>query len=523
MSSLRLRACRRLAHAARVRELEHELAQQALVLRINNLLATHLEPEALFEAISSVLWEQVHHHFMALSLLEEGGTRERLHFLDTPGEKSGFTDPVVGPLDLMPSGRAIRRGRIEVLGQAEIAASSPAVRDALGREGIRSMCCVPLAARGEVLGSLSLGSRRPDGFTPGAVALLRQVAPQAAIALSNALAYREIRLLKDKLAEEKLYLEEEARQDFATGEIIGTSPALLRVIRHVETVAPSDATVLLLGETGTGKELVARAIHERSRRAARTFVRLNCSAIPLGLMESELFGHERGAFTGAIAPKPGRFELANQGTLFLDEIGDLPLEVQPKLLRAIQEREFERLGSNRTIGVDVRLVAATHRDLAAMVAEGSFRSDLFYRLNVFPIRVPPLRERREDIPSLVRYFTQKYAKAMDRRIESIPASAMEALVAWSWPGNIRELQNLVERSVILSKGSELRVPLGELTPLPDVADAPQTLEAHERQQILKALQECRGVVGGPKGAAERLGLKRTTLHSRMKKLGISRA
>jgi formate hydrogenlyase transcriptional activator len=303
---------------------------------------------------------------------------------------------------------------------------------------------------------------------------------------------------------------------------------------QIDTVAPSDATVLLLGETGTGKELLARAIHERSRRQARTFVRLNCSAIPLGLVESELFGHERGAFTGAIAKKVGRFELANQGTLFLDEIGDLPLELQPKLLRAIQEREFERLGSTRTIKVDVRLIAATHQDLAKMVEQGSFRRDLFYRLNVFPIRVPALRERKEDIPGLVRYFTQKFARAMDKRIERIPAETLAALVAWPWPGNIRELHNLVERSVILSSGSELRVPLSEMrleapepAPPPAAPAAPpaggaMTLEDHERQGILEALEACGGVVGGPGGAAERLGLKRSTLNSKMRKLGINR-
>lgn len=323
-------------------------------------------------------------------------------------------------------------------------------------------CQVPLFSRGKALGVLSLGSRSEDCFNDDILRLLEQVASQFAVTLDNALAFQGICSSRDQLAEEKLYLEEEIQRDFATQEIIGDSRSLRSALEQVWTVAVSDATVLLLGETGTGKELLARAIHEGSRRRARTFVRLNCSAIPLGLVESELFGHERGAFTGAIARKIGRFELAHQGTLFLDEVGDLPLDLQPKLLRAIQEREFERLGSTRTQRVDVRLIAATHHDLARMVETGRFRSDLFYRLNVFPIHVPSLRERKDDIPNLVRYFTQKYAKAMDMRIDYISGDTLQALVHWPWPGNIRELQNLVERSDILSPGHELRVPLTEL-------------------------------------------------------------
>jgi formate hydrogenlyase transcriptional activator len=342
--------------------------------------------------------------------------------------------------------------------------------------------------------------------------------------VDNALAYRKIELLRDKLAEEKLFLEEEVRRDFATSEIIGSSPAWMRVLNQIETVAPSDANVLLLGETGTGKELLARALHDRSQRRNGSFVKLNCSAIPLGLMESELFGHERGAFTGALERRMGRFELAHKGTIFLDEVGDLPLELQPKLLRAIQEREFERLGSNQTMKVDVRLIAATHRSLSTMVEEGRFRQDLFYRLSVFPILVPPLRERKEDIPSLVRYFAQKFATRMDRKIERIPTATMEALVAWHWPGNIRELQNLMERSVILSQGKDLRVPVNDLKiPVESNTDgSAETLEEIERREIRRVLRECQGVIGGPDGAAERLGLKRTTLNSRIKKLGIVR-
>jgi formate hydrogenlyase transcriptional activator len=512
-------------YSARIRVLEQARDQQALVHEINKLLLIHLEPERLFEAISSALWPQTHHDFMALTALEEGGTMERLRFLDTPPFRGRYQIGKNMPEFLGRRLPALSTGRIEVLGPDQIAAvDPPEAAQRLLKEGIRSMCYIPLVPRGNPLGVLSLGSREEHRFSGLIIELLEEVAMQVSVALDNALTFQGIRSLQDKLVEEKLYLEEEVGRDFATSEIIGKSSAILSVLQQIQTVAHSDATVLLLGETGTGKELLARAIHEHSRRKARTFVKLNCSAIPLGLMESELFGHERGAFTGAIAKKTGRFELAHQGTLFLDEVGDLPLELQPKLLRAIQEREFERLGSNATIRVDVRLIAATHRDLATMVGTGAFRSDLFYRLNVFPIQIPPLRDRKEDIPNLVRYFTQKFARAMDKRIERIPSESMEALIAWPWPGNIRELQNLVERSVILSQGGELRVPLAELRTAPELNHevSSQTLENMERDGILAALKACGGVIGGPDGAAARLGLKRTTLHSKMKKLGIER-
>lgn len=514
-----LRACQ-----ARIRTLERQNDQQALILRINNLLAGQLEPERLFEAMSRALWQEIRHDFMSLSLLEPGGAFERSHLLHTPDGLETPKDSLRGPLAAMPSGQALRTGQVDLLGPERFQAIDPAVKARLEQAGIQSMCCVPLSSRGEVLGCLSFGSRQADHFSPEEVGLLCQLGAQVAVAVDNALAYRKIELLRDKLAEEKLFLEEEVRRDFATSEIIGSSPAWMRVLNQIETVAPSDATVLLLGETGTGKELLARALHDRSQRKAGPFVKLNCSAIPMGLLESELFGHERGAFTGAIERRMGRFELAQKGTIFLDEIGDLPLELQPKLLRAIQEREFERLGSNQTLKVDVRLIAATHRSLATMVEAGRFRQDLFYRLSVFPILVPPLRERREDIPSLVRYFAQKFAGRMDRKIERIPSAAMEALVAWPWPGNIRELQNLMERSVILSQGKDLRVPLSDLQmPVEAESDDPAaTLEAMERREIQRVLGACHGVIGGPDGAAARLGLKRTTLNSRIKKLGIVR-
>jgi formate hydrogenlyase transcriptional activator len=342
------------------------------------------------------------------------------------------------------------------------------------------------------------------------------------MALENALAFREIAALKDRLARENVYLEEEIRGAQHFGEIVGESRALKRILSQVATVAPTDTSVLLLGETGTGKELIARAIHAASDRPGRALVTVNCATSPAGLLESEWFGHERGAFTGALAQKIGRFELAHQGTLFLDEIGDVPLELQAKLLRALQEREIERLGSTRTIRVDFRLIAATNRDLEEMVAGREFRSDLYYRLNVFPVRIPPLRERREDIPVLVRYFTQRFAKRLRRPVESISRESMEMLCRWPWPGNVRELQNVIERAVILSQGAVLTVPRSELESPSPPTSLPVTLEEAERDHILRALEQTGWVIGGPGGAAARLGLKRTSLVSTMRRLGIVR-
>jgi formate hydrogenlyase transcriptional activator len=333
------------------------------------------------------------------------------------------------------------------------------------------------------------------------------------------------RKLVEKLTEEKLYLEDEIRAEYNFEEIVGQSSALKLVLGQVETVAPTDSSALILGESGTGKELIARAIHDHSARRESTFVELNCAAIPTGLLESELFGHERGAFTGAIAQRLGRLELAHRGTLFLDEVGDIPLELQPKLLRVLQEKEFERLGSTRTIRVDIRLIAATHRNLGQMVKEGKFREDLYYRLKVFPIQVPPLRDRTDDIPLLVRYFVEKHAKKIGRKVVTIPGDTMKALTRWHWPGNIRELENFLERSVILSSGPVLRVPLSELrveetTTEDDIKLT--TLDEAERQAILNALRETHGIIAGADGAAARLGMKRTTLNSKMRKLGINR-
>jgi formate hydrogenlyase transcriptional activator len=403
----------------------------------------------------------------------------------------------------------------------------------LREKGLTSVCCVPLVSKGSAYGTLNLASRRLDAFTDADAELLDRVAAQIAIAVENALAFKEIDSLKNKLAVEKLYLEEEIRSEFNFEEIVGESPVIKRALAQVELAAPGDTTVLILGETGTGKELIARAIHNLSPRRERTFVKINCAAIPGGLLESELFGHERGAFTGAVNQKVGRFELADKGTIFLDEVGDIPLELQPKLLRVLQEHEFERLGATRTVRVDARVVAATNADLGRLVAERKFRSDLFYRLNVFPIQIPPLRDRREDIPLLVRYFVQKFSRTLNKLVQYVPSDAMDALVAYSWPGNIRELENLLERAVILSPGKELRVPLSELrnTQITSVEESPvaistsapvATLEEAERQHILRALRQTEWRIAGPRGAATLLGMKRTTLQARIRKLGIRR-
>jgi formate hydrogenlyase transcriptional activator len=399
--------------------------------------------------------------------------------------------------------------------------------------GIRSGGCVPLIAHDRKLGVMGVGSFREDAFSVANRELLGHIANQVAIAVENALAYREIETLKNKLSEEKLYLEEEINTAYNFEEVIGSSPALNRILNQVATVAPTDSTVLIQGETGTGKELIARAIHNLSHRQARTLVKLNCAAIPSGLLESELFGHERGAFTGAIAQRIGRFELANKGTLFLDEVGEIPLDLQPKLLRVLQEQEFERLGNARTQKVDVRLIAATNRDLAQQAAENKFRSDLYYRLNVFPITIPPLRERHEDIPLLVRFFANKFALRMKKQIKTIPAEAIAVLQQYQWPGNIRELENMIERAVILTQGAELNIPLSEIklpvktavavaASMPASSPESDSLEAIERDHIIRVLNETNWTVGGPHGTAARLGMKRTTLQARMKKLGITR-
>ena len=502
---------------------ERKRAQEALLLQITNTLVANLDVRRLFAAISASLRQVTPHEFASLALLQAAGKELQVQVLYSYG-KGVIAPEAVMPLEGSPAAVALASHKPLLINPVDLQHFPSEMTRCFAAEGVASACILPLVSRDQVLGTLNVGSRRESAFTQEDVTLLSQVANQIALAVDNALEFQQVAEVKEKLAEEKLYLEDELRTEYNFEEIVGESPSLKRVLKQVETVAPTEATVLILGETGTGKELIARAIHDLSPRRNRTFVKLNCAAIPSGLLESELFGHEKGAFTGAIARKIGRAELAHLGTLFLDEVGDIPLELQPKLLRVLQEKEFERLGSTRTIPVDIRLVAATNRDLAQMVANRHFRSDLYYRLRVFPLRVPPLRERREDIPLLVRHFAQKHARRMNKRIEAILPKAMEALTLWHWPGNVRELENLIERAVILSRGSVLHVPLTELRPVAEVEPVPNsaTLEAAEREHILRVLRGTQGVIGGPHGAAARLGLKRTTLNSKMRKLGITR-
>jgi formate hydrogenlyase transcriptional activator len=502
---------------------QHKLARERdrsqLLLEINNTLVTNLNLRELLSAISNCLNTVMPHDAAALALYDESLKELRLTALDFPAHDEPCEAGKIIPLEGTPFGLALTT-REPVLSDYSKSEDARVISS-----GLKSGCTAPLLFRDRVLGVLSIKSLRENAFSQDDAELFGQVAKQVAIAVENALAYREIETLKNKLEEEKLYLEEEIRTEYNFEEIIGNSPALKRALQDVETVAATDSTVLIYGETGTGKELIAHAIHNLSQRRERTMVKVNCAAIPTGLLESEFFGHEKGAFTGAIDRRIGRFELANQGTIFLDEVEDIPLELQSKLLRVLQEQEFERLGSSRTLRVSVRVVAATNSDLAELVAEKKFRSDLYYRLNVFPINVPPLRERPEDIPMLVHFFAQKFAQQMKRRIESVPKETMAALTSYHWPGNIRELQNLVERGVILSRGSSLEIPLAELkhsNKVSNHSNGSATLEAVEREHILRVLGELNWVIGGPNGAASRLGVNRTTLNHRLQKLGITR-
>jgi len=520
------------------RQLAHERDRLRVLLDLNNVLVTSRELPELFRGIVTTLQRVIRHDYTSLALLDPTTGLLKIFALDFPGHQGFFKPETVVPRDSSPAGRAIAQGKTLVVSGAELDEYQSDVVRQLRAEGLQTICCIPLTNRGRTFGTLNLASRNTDGFNAGDIEFVQQVAAQIAIAVENALAFKEIDVLKDKLAVEKLYLEEEIRTEFNFEEIVGESAALKRTLAQVELVAPAGTTALILGETVTGKELIARAIHNLSPRRERTFVKINCAAIPAGLLESELFGHERGAFTGAVNQKIGRFELADKGTLFLDEVGDIPLELQPKLLRVLQEQEFERLGSNRTQRVDVRLVTATNGDLAKLVAEKAFRSDLYYRLNVFPIQIPALRERREDIPLLVRYFVQKFSRRQNKVVQYVPADAMDALVNYGWPGNVRELENLIERAVLLSPGKELRVPLSELRAATANADnstagamsgafasvtsSVTTLEEAERQHILRALRQTEWRIAGAKGAATLLGMKRTTLQARMRKLGIRR-
>ncbi len=501
-------------------ELQCESDRLKLLLDMTTTLVSTLECRDLLRTVSAIIRQVMHCDIVGVWLPDAERIYLRQLAMDFPESKGFAKEGAVQPIDASVVGSVFKAGRPVVL---DLTSEQLAlhISTETRAEGLKSGCALPLISRGRALGVLTLGSRFENAIRPEDADFLMRAAGQLAIAIESRLAYREVAELKDKLAQEKLYLEDEIRGELDFEGIVGQSSALRHVLNLVETVAPSDSTVLLLGETGTGKELIARAIHDRSRRKGRTFVKLNCAAIPTGLLESELFGHERGAFTGAIAQKIGRLELADQGTLFLDEVGDIPIEIQPKLLRALQEREFERLGNNRTQQVNVRLVAATNRDLEKMMEDREFRSDLYYRLNVFPIRIPPLRERPEDIPLLVRYFTQKYARRMQKRIESIPTNAMKKLSSWHWPGNIRELENFVERSVILTRGTTLQAPIAELDHNGKHIPVAGTGEAHERDEIIRFLKMTNGRVAGTDGAAARMDVKRTTLISRMKRLGIN--
>jgi formate hydrogenlyase transcriptional activator len=511
------------------RELTRERDRLQLVLELNNAVVSNLELRALFSALSANL-RRVMDYDSASLLLPDSDDMLRIHALDFPDGRGYLQQDMLVSMNTTNVGEAFRNGEVLIVGEGGLPFSQQeeVVRVRAG-EGFLSGLMLPLRVGNSTVGILSLASRREKAFSPPDVEFATKVGSQVAIAVKNALEHRALSESSQQIADQKSYLEEEIRAEQDFEDIVGCSPALRAVLQQVETVAPTNSTVLIYGETGTGKELIARAIHERSSQRHRTFVKMNCAAIPLGLLESELFGHEKGAFTGAIARKIGRFELAHQGSLFLDEIGDIPPELQPKLLRVLQEQEFERLGSPHTQRVEVRLIAATNHDLAQMVADRKFRGDLYYRLNVFPITVPPLRARIEDIPLLARYFVSKYARRMNKRIKQISPETITALTSYSWPGNVRELQNFLERAVILTPGDELRAPLVELTTAVPTNGSPVgsasqdvTLRDVEKNHILRALHEARWVIGGRDGAAARLGLKRTTLLYRMEKLGIVR-
>src|SRR5580658_156254 len=520
-----------------------------LLLKLTQEITSNLELRELLRAISASIREVMDCDAVQIWLADSASGKFRLYALDFP-EGKGFVKEGILIESVGACKTALETLQPTIRNIANPREFPPDLYELMLAEGLKTQCVIPLVSRGRAVAALTINRRTDDPFLPDEIDFLKDASGQIAIAIENCLAFSEISELKEKLAQEKVYLEEEIRSDMGFEQIVGNSPALKHVLQLVETVAPSDSTVLLLGETGTGKELIARAIHDRSRRKNRTFIKVNCAAIPTGLLESELFGHEKGAFTGAISQKIGRLELADQGTLFLDEVGDIPPEIQPKLLRALQEREFERLGSAHTRKVNVRLVAATNRDLEKMIAAREFRSDLYYRLNVFPIRIPPLRERKEDISLLVSYFVQKFAKQMQKSIVNIPRAVMKALIAWEWPGNVREVENFIERAVILTRGRSLMAPLGELrkvTTEEPKAAATNTAVNHDdisrivketinalhgssssagdhakkqRDQIVQALTEAKGRVGGADGAAARLRVNRTTLLARMKKLGI---
>jgi formate hydrogenlyase transcriptional activator len=506
------------------RQVVKERDRLRLLLEINNHIVSKLDINELFRSASTSIRAYFRNDFTGFWLIDKQSNQLECVVLDFPSSTSSST--AVLKSELSDTDHEKLRAHVpELLSVEEIEMLPAGIVERLKAESIASMAIAPLVTAGGPLGVMAMGSRHPNNFGQEDLDLLSQISNQIALAVDNAIAYGRVTEARDRLEEERLYLESEIRSEYSFEDIVGKSAALRKVLDQVAIVAPTGSTVLLHGETGTGKELVARAIHNLSPRRQRTFVRLNCAAIPSGLVESELFGHEKGAFTGALMQKRGRFELADCGTLFLDEIGDISLDLQPKLLRALQEREFERLGSTKTIHVDVRLIAATHRDLQAMIRNNQFREDLFYRLNVCPIEIPPLRERREDIPLLVHYFVLRHSRQMQKRVKSVPKQAMDALMNSDWPGNIRQLENFIERCVIFTQGEELNVLRAELKkPLVrSAASATPSFEQAERQAIIDALIAASGRIAGKGGAAERLGLKRTTLQNKMHKLNISRA
>jgi PAS domain S-box-containing protein len=536
-------------------ELQHERDRLRLLLDLNNRVVSNLDLGELFYAMSTELKRIMECELIGLALPEPDGKHLREHHLEKSQDKVALHAGELLPVEGTPTGFVFRKGKPFLLDSAELSDSDPKVRvapghhsyDAVVAQGFKSGCFLPLVSRNRVLGVLQLAKRGERVFDPPDVDFLSQVANQMAIAVDNALSYQQIRESKARLASEKQYLEEEIQKEYNFEEIVGDSPALAELLRNVALVAPTDTSVLILGETGTGKELIARAIHSRSSRKDRPFVKVSCGAIPAGLVESELFGHVKGAFTGATATRSGRFELADGGSLFLDEVGELPLETQVKLLRVLQEREFEPVGSDRTIHVDVRIVAATNRDLEQAVKTGQFRSDLYYRLNVVPLRVPPLRERRSDISQLVMFFLDRCCRRAGKEIKMVPPQTLELLENYSWPGNVRELQNVIERGVVLAQGATLTLGSDllpavrpglsfEHTSLPNAQagpgpkeSAPEALSSHvllsleeaERRHIAAILERTGGVISGPKGAATLLKINPNTLRSRMRKLGIS--
>jgi len=514
-------------HAQAAEKLQRQLFAERdrlrLLLDVTNAIITHLDLRELFRAIATSLQGVLRQSYTSLVLYDAERQIWLLHALHFPHGKGHLRQEQEVPFANAPASRVYETRRPIIFSRADLEALGSDIGRRLVAEGVQSMGAVPLLAHDRFLGTLNIGRTDEVPISNDDLDLLVQVANQVALAVENALAYGRVTELRDTLAREKSYLEGEIRNEYDFTDIVGTSKGIRDVLKQVRIVAPADTTVLIQGETGTGKELIARAIHELSARRERTLVKLNCAAIPTGLLESELFGHEKGAFTGAIERKLGRFELADKGTLFLDEVGDIPLELQPKLLRVLQEQEFERLGSTKTRRVDVRLVAATNRNLAKMVAERQFRNDLYFRFNVFPLTLPPLRERKEDIPLLVEAFIARHARRLKKPVLTVSPEVMAALVRYPWSGNVRELANCIERAVLLSPGAELRVPIADFkTAAASEVNEIVSLEDTQREQIIAVLRQTNWVIGGPAGAAARLGMKRTTLQSKMRKLGIER-